>query len=106
MLVSPLSRGRGILFCPYSSTVESSWSSGRCGERYPSWPSDVWVGDLWFVRRFLVGWFGNLLLAGICFSVVNAAIEELIFRGILWELVSYMVEPQHRWLASLRCCLA
>ena len=33
-------------------------------------------------------WFGNLLLAGAFFSVVNAAIEELIFRGILWELVS------------------
>ena len=32
--------------------------------------------------------FGSLLLAGVCFSVVNAAIEELIFRGILWDLVS------------------
>lgn len=35
-----------------------------------------------------VDWFGNLLLAGVGFSVVNAAIEELIFRGILWDLVS------------------
>jgi membrane protease YdiL (CAAX protease family) len=33
-------------------------------------------------------WFGNLLLAGICFSVVNAVMEEIIFRGLLWELVS------------------
>jgi uncharacterized protein len=33
-------------------------------------------------------WFGNLLLAGVFFSVMNAAIEELIFRGILWEVVS------------------
>ena len=35
-----------------------------------------------------VDWFGNLLLAGICFSIVNAVLEELIFRGILWEVVS------------------
>src|SRR5205085_590961 len=26
--------------------------------------------------------------AGVCFSVVNAAIEEVIFRGILWEIVA------------------
>ena len=26
--------------------------------------------------------------AGICFSIVNAVLEELIFRGILWEVVS------------------
>jgi membrane protease YdiL (CAAX protease family) len=35
-----------------------------------------------------VDWFGNLLLAGVVFSVVNAALEELIFRGILWDLVA------------------
>jgi uncharacterized protein len=35
-----------------------------------------------------VDWFGNLLLAGVCFSVVNAVLEELIFRGVLWEVVS------------------
>jgi membrane protease YdiL (CAAX protease family) len=35
-----------------------------------------------------VDWFGNLLVAGVCFSVVNAVCEELIFRGVLWELVS------------------
>ncbi len=29
--------------------------------------------------------FGNLLLAGICFSVINAYSEELIFRGLLWD---------------------
>jgi membrane protease YdiL (CAAX protease family) len=32
--------------------------------------------------------FGNLLIAGICFSMVNAALEELVFRGVLWELVT------------------
>ena len=32
--------------------------------------------------------FGNLLLAGICFSVMNAALEELIFRGVLWQVVA------------------
>ncbi|HEV3415996.1 MAG TPA: CPBP family intramembrane glutamic endopeptidase, partial [Pirellulales bacterium] len=32
--------------------------------------------------------FGNLLFAGICFSVANAALEELVFRGILWEVVA------------------
>jgi len=32
--------------------------------------------------------FGNLLIAGIIFSVVNAVLEELIFRGILWNLIS------------------
>lgn len=35
-----------------------------------------------------IDWFGNLPLAGVCFSVVNAALEELIFRGILWDLVA------------------
>jgi membrane protease YdiL (CAAX protease family) len=33
-------------------------------------------------------WFGNLLLAGVVFSVANAALEELIFRGILWDVVA------------------
>ena len=33
-------------------------------------------------------WFRNIIFAGVCFSVVNAAIEEMIFRGILWELAS------------------
>ncbi len=27
----------------------------------------------------------NLLFAGICFSAANATLEELIFRGLLWE---------------------
>jgi uncharacterized protein len=31
---------------------------------------------------------GNLLLAGLCFSVVNAVSEELIFRGLLWEVAA------------------
>jgi uncharacterized protein len=29
--------------------------------------------------------FGSLLVAGVCFSTTNAALEELIFRGVLWE---------------------
>jgi membrane protease YdiL (CAAX protease family) len=32
--------------------------------------------------------FGNLLLAGVCFSAANAALEELIFRGVLWEVAA------------------
>lgn len=32
--------------------------------------------------------FGNLLLAGICFSVINAALEELVFRGVLWHVIA------------------
>ena len=32
--------------------------------------------------------FGNLLLAGICFSAINALSEELIFRGLLWEVAA------------------
>jgi uncharacterized protein len=28
--------------------------------------------------------FGNLLLTGICFSVVNAVLEEVVCRGVLW----------------------
>jgi membrane protease YdiL (CAAX protease family) len=31
--------------------------------------------------------FGSLLLAGVCFSVGNAVLEELIFRGVLYEAV-------------------
>jgi uncharacterized protein len=30
--------------------------------------------------------FGNLVVAGICFSVANATLEGLIFRGVLWEV--------------------
>jgi membrane protease YdiL (CAAX protease family) len=29
--------------------------------------------------------FGSLLVAGVCFSTTNAVLEELIFRGVLWE---------------------
>jgi len=31
--------------------------------------------------------FGNLVLAGAYFSFVNAALEELVFRGIPWDVV-------------------
>ncbi len=44
------------------------------------------VKDL--AAKLPVDWFGNLLLAGVCFSVVNAVLEELTFRGILWEVVA------------------
>ena len=50
----------------------------------------AWVGpeanDL--AARLPVAAFGNLLLAGLCFSVVNAALEEVVFRGLLWGAVS------------------
>jgi uncharacterized protein len=32
--------------------------------------------------------FGNLLLAGVCFSLGNAVLEELIFRGVLYEALA------------------
>jgi membrane protease YdiL (CAAX protease family) len=32
--------------------------------------------------------FGNVLVAGIFFSVVNAALEEIVFRGVLWGAVA------------------
>jgi uncharacterized protein len=32
--------------------------------------------------------FGNLLFAGIGFSITNATLEELIFRGVLWEVTA------------------
>lgn len=32
--------------------------------------------------------FGSVILAGVCFSVANAGMEELIFRGILYEAVA------------------
>jgi membrane protease YdiL (CAAX protease family) len=35
-----------------------------------------------------VATFGNLLFAGVCFSAANAALEELIFRGVLWEVAA------------------
>ncbi len=46
--------------------------------------------------RIPVNWLGNLLLAGLCFSVVNALAEEVIFRGILWEVVA---EEWNKWTA-------
>jgi uncharacterized protein len=35
--------------------------------------------------RLPVGAFGNLILAGVCFSLLNALLEEWIFRGVLYE---------------------
>ncbi|MBM4072863.1 MAG: CPBP family intramembrane metalloprotease [Planctomycetes bacterium] len=35
--------------------------------------------------RIPVAPFGNVVLAGVCFSIVNAAMEELVFRGVLYE---------------------
>ena len=43
------------------------------------------VTDL--AARLPVAMFGNLLLAGLCFSVANAVLEEVIFRGVLYEAV-------------------
>src|SRR5205814_2228690 len=38
--------------------------------------------------RLPVRAFGNLILAGICFSLLNALLEEWIFRGLLYEAVA------------------
>lgn len=38
--------------------------------------------------KFPIGWFGDLLLAGAVFCTINAVAEELIFRGILWEVIA------------------
>ena len=38
--------------------------------------------------RLKVDAFGNLILAGVCFSLVNALLEEWIFRGVLYEAVA------------------
>jgi membrane protease YdiL (CAAX protease family) len=38
--------------------------------------------------RLPVAMFGNVIGAGVFFSVVNAVLEELMFRGILWEIVA------------------
>jgi membrane protease YdiL (CAAX protease family) len=32
--------------------------------------------------------FGNLVLAGVCFSIANAVLEELVFRWVLWEVIA------------------
>ena len=45
--------------------------------------------DLTELSRLLpLEWFGNLLAAGVCFSIVNALLEEIIFRGVVWEVVA------------------
>lgn len=46
-----------------------------------------------FAARLPVRWFGNVFLAGVCLSLVNAALEELIFRGILWDVVAKEWNP-------------
>jgi uncharacterized protein len=38
-------------------------------------------------EKLPVAVFGNLLLAGMVISVVNAVLEEVMFRGILWDLI-------------------
>jgi membrane protease YdiL (CAAX protease family) len=32
--------------------------------------------------------FGSILLAGACFSIINAILEELIFRGLIYEAIA------------------
>jgi membrane protease YdiL (CAAX protease family) len=41
-----------------------------------------------FAGRLPSAALGNLVLAGVGFSLVNATMEELIFRGVLWEAVT------------------
>jgi membrane protease YdiL (CAAX protease family) len=38
--------------------------------------------------RLPVAAFGSLVLAGVCFSVLNAALEEVVFRGVLWGAIA------------------
>jgi membrane protease YdiL (CAAX protease family) len=40
------------------------------------------------VSRLPLAGLGNTLLAGACFAVLNALLEELIFRGILYDAVA------------------
>ena len=44
------------------------------------------VTDL--AARLPMAAIGNLFLAGVTFSLVNAVLEELIFRGILWSALA------------------
>ena len=44
------------------------------------------VSDL--TTKLPVSSLGSLILVGVCFSALNAALEELIFRGVLWEVVA------------------
>ncbi len=39
-------------------------------------------------KRLPVAAFGSLILAGLCFSVLNAAQEEIVFRGVLWKAIT------------------
>jgi membrane protease YdiL (CAAX protease family) len=38
--------------------------------------------------RLPVAAFGHWLLAGVCFSIANAALEEFLFRGLLWGAIT------------------
>jgi len=44
------------------------------------------VSDL--TTKLPVTSLSSLIVVGICFSVLNAALEELMFRGVLWEVVA------------------
>jgi membrane protease YdiL (CAAX protease family) len=39
-------------------------------------------------ERLPAAWFGNLIVAGVFFSLVNATLEELIYRGVLWSVIA------------------
>jgi membrane protease YdiL (CAAX protease family) len=41
-----------------------------------------------FVARLPTAWFGHVVLAAVILSVVNAALEEIVFRAILWDAVA------------------
>jgi membrane protease YdiL (CAAX protease family) len=44
--------------------------------------------DVGSYRAFLpLGAFGGVILAGVVFTIVNATLEELVFRGVLFDAV-------------------
>jgi membrane protease YdiL (CAAX protease family) len=46
--------------------------------------------------RLPVAAFGHWLIAAVCFSVLNAVLEEILFRGLLWGAVA---DEWNEWVA-------
>jgi membrane protease YdiL (CAAX protease family) len=50
-----------------------------------------------FAERLPLGVMGGPIATGICFSLVNALLEEIIFRGVFFDAL----EAQYGWLAAV-----